>query len=88
MGRKTLLISTALLVDLFKAGPPRTYGVVKNGLPEDARFFHCHADWSDGTPVIVVEIESAEYPEGPYQPGNYPEAEPVVCSLITAEAAG
>jgi hypothetical protein len=86
MGHKLLRISGDLLIDLFKAGPPRIYDVVEHGLPEDARFVHCHqVNWSDGRPIVLVEIESAEYPEAPYPVGAYPEAEPVVCSLITVE---
>ncbi len=83
MGRMVLRVSAELLMELFKDGPTRTYGVIAHGLPEDATLIDCRMERFHNPPFASLVIESAAYP--PVADGAaYPEAEPVVCSLITA----
>jgi len=86
MGKKALLVSCELLVDLFKIGPARTYAVTAHGLPEDAAVVGCSMAWDRNPHMVVLVIESDEWPPELVNGVTLPEAEPVVCTLITEAA--
>jgi hypothetical protein len=58
MKRATLLISPPLLIELFKAGPARTFEILNYPLPEDARFVDVSYISSEGAIALVLESET------------------------------
>ena len=82
MGRAVLYISSELLVDLFKAGPPRSYAIRSGGLPEDTRLVEvAHARYMGEPLTIALLLESETWPE--VEDGQLPpELSPVVASVV------
>ena len=83
MKRALLLISPALLVDLFKGGPARAFDVTTHALPEDARFVDVRYINSRGE--IALEVESAAFNEVPHKAKQPPELSPPVCRIVSEE---
>jgi hypothetical protein len=63
MRRARLLVTPQLFVDLLKGTDPRTFGVVSNPLPDDARVVDVVYINSQG--VVALEIESTEFNDVP-----------------------
>jgi hypothetical protein len=59
MRRAQLLVTPQLFVELLKGTDPRTFGVVSNPLPNDARVVD--VAYINSQDVVVLEIESAEF---------------------------
>jgi hypothetical protein len=82
MPEAILRVSAELFVDFFKEGPPRTWGIIGNPLPDDARLLDVQMRSYGGPPIVFLTLESDAFPEADFR-GVPAELPPVMAKLIT-----
>lgn len=78
--RKILRISNRLFPSIFGDGP-KSYEVIKDGLPQDARIVDTRLSGDGGTLELVLESESFE--SVPFCEAGWPEIIPVLRTITT-----
>lgn len=64
MGRRLLAVTGELLVDIFMAGPPRSFSILENGLPEDTKLIEMGFGMvAPEQRIVVLVLESAAWDE-------------------------